>query len=95
MILTHINSLITYKLRYDCFMTERKLIDARGAACPGPMMELIAMLKLIEIGDEIELLSNDPGTASDVPTWCEKVGHKLISKTKEEDHWALIVCRAK
>jgi TusA-related sulfurtransferase len=77
------------------FMSERKLIDARGAACPGPMMELIAMLKLIEIGDEIELLSNDPGTASDVPTWCQKVGHTLISKTKEEDHWALVVSRAK
>jgi len=71
------------------------LIDAWRANCPGPMMELIATLKLVDIGDEIELLSNDPGTASDVPTWCEKVGHKLISKTKTDDHWVLVVSRSK
>ena len=76
-------------------MSERTLIDARGANCPGPMMELIATLKLVDIGDEIELLSNDPGTATDVPTWCEKVGHKLISKTKTDDHWVLVVSRSK
>jgi len=76
-------------------MSERKLIDARNAACPGPMMELIAMLKLLEVGDEVELLSTDPGTASDVPTWCEKVGHKLVSKTKAGDHWILVVSKAK
>ena len=58
-------------------------------------MELIATLKLVGIGDEVELLSNDPGTASDVPTWCEKVGHKLISKTKTDDHWVLVVSRSK
>tara|TARA_B100001996_G_scaffold124613_1_gene94389 strand:+ start:3658 stop:3888 length:231 start_codon:yes stop_codon:yes gene_type:complete len=76
-------------------MSERKLIDARGAACPGPMMELIAMLKLLEVGDEVELLSTDPGTAADVPTWCDKVGHKLVSKTKADDHWILVVGKAK
>ena len=37
-------------------MSERTLIDARGANCPGPKMELIATLKLVDIGDEIELL---------------------------------------
>jgi TusA-related sulfurtransferase len=76
-------------------MSERKQIDARGAACPGPMMELIAMLKLLEVGDEVELLSTDPGTAADVPTWCDKVGHKLVSKTKADDHWILVVGKAK
>ena len=29
-------------------------IDARGAQCPGPLMELIAAIKLVEIGEEIE-----------------------------------------
>jgi tRNA 2-thiouridine synthesizing protein A len=40
-------------------MSQRKTIDARGAFCPGPLMELIAALKLVEIGDEIEVLSTD------------------------------------
>ena len=40
-------------------MGERKTVDARGAYCPGPLMELIATLKLVDIGDEIEVLSSD------------------------------------
>ena len=76
-------------------MSEKTFIDARGAVCPGPMMELIAMLKLIEIGDEVELLSTDPGTAGDVPTWCNKVGHELVCKEKIDDHWKLVVKKSK
>ena len=38
-------------------MSQHKVIDARGAYCPGPLMELIAALKLIEIGDEIEVVA--------------------------------------
>ena len=40
-------------------MAQRTKIDARGAFCPGPLMELIAGLKLIEVGDEIEVWSSD------------------------------------
>ena len=40
-------------------MTERTKIDARGAYCPGPLMELIAALKLVEIGDEVEEIRPD------------------------------------
>ena len=36
-------------------MSERKVIDARGSFCPGPLMELIAALKLLEVGDEVEI----------------------------------------
>lgn len=37
-------------------MSERTKIDARGTYCPGPLMELIAALKLINVDDEIDLV---------------------------------------
>ena len=46
-------------------------------------MELIAQLKMVEVGDEIELLSSDKGSAADVPQWINKVGHELVG-TREE-----------
>jgi TusA-related sulfurtransferase len=76
-------------------MSERHKIDARGAFCPGPLMELIAKLKLIEIGDEIEVWSTDQGTANDVPEWCKKVGHECVSVDKADDHWSVVVRKAK
>ena len=59
-------------------MSERTTIDARGAFCPGPLMELIAAMKLADVGDELEVLSSDQGSANDIPEWINKVGHQLL-----------------
>ncbi len=61
----------------------RRLIDARGAWCPGPLMELIAAIKEEDVGTEIELLSTDPGSRKDVPLWLEKAGQTLVTLTEE------------
>jgi TusA-related sulfurtransferase len=76
-------------------MTERMKIDARGAFCPGPLMEVIAALKLIEVGDEIELWSSDKGTTTDLPEWCNKVGHEMVESTEHDGYWSLVVRKAK
>ena len=76
-------------------MADRKTIDARGTFCPGPLMELIAGIKLINVGDELELLSNDKGSANDVPEWVNKVGHEIVSNTEEDGVWHIIVRKAK
>jgi tRNA 2-thiouridine synthesizing protein A len=76
-------------------MSTRQKIDARGAFCPGPLMELIATLKLVEIGDEIEVLSSDKGSASDIPEWVKKVKHELVGVTKEDGYWSIVVRKAK
>lgn len=76
-------------------MSKRKTIDARGAFCPGPLMELIANLKLVEIGDEIEVLSSDKGSAKDIPAWVDKVKHELVSVDEKSGVWSIVVRRAK
>lgn len=76
-------------------MSERKVIDARGSFCPGPLMELIAALKLMEIGEEVEILSTDQGTANDVPEWTAKVGHETVESGQKDDHWYVVVKKMK
>jgi len=76
-------------------MSERTRIDARGAYCPGPLMELIAALKLVQVGDEIEVLSSDKGSANDIPEWVKKVHHEMVGITKEDSHWSIVVRKAK
>lgn len=76
-------------------MAERKTIDARGTFCPGPLMELIAGIKLLEVGDELEVLSSDKGSASDIPEWVNKVGHEMVSSTEEDGVWHIVVRKAK
>lgn len=76
-------------------MTERKIIDGRGSFCPGPLMELIGVLKMSQVGDELEVLSNDKGSANDIPAWARKVGHEHISTTEEGGVWHITVRKSK
>ena len=76
-------------------MNKKTTIDARGAFCPGPLMELIANLKLVDIGDEIDLLSTDKGSIMDIPEWVKKVKHEMVSIEQEEGVWHLVVRKMK
>jgi tRNA 2-thiouridine synthesizing protein A len=76
-------------------MSETKVVDARNTFCPGPLMELIRSIKQAEVGDTLELLSTDDGTANDVPEWVSKIGHELISNEKIDNVWHIKVRKAK
>lgn len=76
-------------------MGQRTKIDARGAYCPGPLMELIAGLKLVNVGDEIEVLSSDKGSANDIPEWVKKVHHEMVGITQQDGYWSIVVRKAK
>jgi TusA-related sulfurtransferase len=74
---------------------ERKVIDARGSFCPGPLMELIAGMKMAHVGDELEVLSTDKGSANDIPEWIRKVGHDLLGTREEAGVWHIMVRKVK
>jgi tRNA 2-thiouridine synthesizing protein A len=56
----------------------RMVVDARGSWCPGPLMELVRVIKDEPVGTEFELLSSDEGSRKDIPMWLEKAHHELI-----------------
>ena len=72
-------------------MSESKIIDARNTFCPGPLMELITYMKHANVGDELELLSTDQGSAADVPEWINKCGHEMISTEQIGEVWHIKV----
>jgi TusA-related sulfurtransferase len=76
-------------------MAVRKVIDARNTFCPGPLMELITYMKQANVGDTLELLSTDKGTANDVPEWINKAGHQMVSTTEENGVWHVVVRKTK
>ncbi len=72
-----------------------RVVDARGSFCPGPLMELIAAMKMAQVGETIELLSSDKGSAADVPEWINKVGHEMVGTTQEGAVWHITVRKKK
>ncbi|MXX16462.1 MAG: hypothetical protein F4Z52_04390 [Gammaproteobacteria bacterium] len=76
-------------------MSEHKIVDAKNTYCPGPRMELSRCMKQADVGDTLELLSTDSGTANDVPEWVAKIGHELVSSEQIDDVWHVTVKKVK
>jgi tRNA 2-thiouridine synthesizing protein A len=70
-------------------------IDARGAACPGPLLEAKKGMGKIAIGDVVELWSTDPVTKSDVSAWSNKVGHEFLGVLESDGYERVFVKRGK
>ena len=69
-------------------------VDARGAACPGPLMDLIGKIRSAESGDVIRLLSDTDQSLTDVPEWAEEAGNELLAIEELDDHKAFYVEKA-
>lgn len=72
-----------------------RIVDARGSFCPGPLMELIAAMKMVAVGDELEVLSTDKGSASDIPEWIRKVKHEYLGTEEKDGVWHVRVRKAR
>ena len=56
----------------------KRIVDARGSFCPGPLMELIRAIRESDPGQVIAVYSSDTGSKTDIPKWVEKAGHRLV-----------------
>ena len=72
-----------------------KKIDARGTACPGPLLEAKRGMASVSKGGIMEVLSSDVGTNEDIPLWSKKVGHEYLGVIEEAGFWRLFVKRGK
>lgn len=70
-------------------------IDARGMACPGPLMELIGAIRHGQVGDVFEVLSSDEGSKTDIPAWIEKARHELVEVIPEDGYARFVVRKAR
>lgn len=64
-------------------VTVNKTVDARGTACPGPLLAAKKAIGEIASGEVMEILSSDEGTRKDVPKWASKKGHDYLGTIEE------------
>ena len=71
------------------------VVDCRGSACPGPLMEAKKAIAQVKVGEVLEVLSSDPGTKEDIPLWAKKVGHEYIGSLPAAGYDRIFVVRKK
>ncbi len=72
-----------------------KVADARGSACPGPLLEAKKGIGGVPVGGVLEILTTDPQTKSDIGAWCNKIGHGFLGTGNADGYERVFVKRAK
>jgi TusA-related sulfurtransferase len=54
-------------------------VDARGFTCPRPILMSKKALNALNIGQVMEILTTDPGSFSDIPSWLHVTDQELLS----------------
>lgn len=72
-----------------------KVVDARGAACPGPLLEAKKAMGGIALGQVLELWSSDAQTKRDVEAWSKKVGHGFLGVAEAQGYDRMFIRRGK
>lgn len=72
-----------------------KLVDARGTACPGPLLDAKRAIAECPIGEVMEVQSSDDGTIIDIQRWSKKMGHEYLGDREDDGFWSVYFRRAK
>ncbi len=71
------------------------VVDARGSACPGPLLEAKKGIGAIKVGEVLEIWSGDARTKEDIPRWAAKVGHEFMGALTAEGYDRIFLRRSK
>jgi tRNA 2-thiouridine synthesizing protein A len=65
-------------------MESTKLVDAKGSACPMPIVKTKKAIGELESGQILEVHSTDKGAKNDLSAWTKSGGHELLNHIEED-----------
>ncbi|MBC8453733.1 sulfurtransferase TusA family protein [PVC group bacterium] len=71
-----------------------KLVDARGTACPGPLLDAKRAIGECPVGEVMEVQSSDDGTIIDIQRWCKKMKHEYLGDVENDGFWSVYLRKA-
>ncbi|MDH4101363.1 MAG: sulfurtransferase TusA family protein [Nitrospirota bacterium] len=62
-----------------------KTIDAKGLSCPMPSVKTALALEQMEVGQVVEIITDDPVSRKDLPVWAQMTGNELVDIKEAAD----------
>ena len=60
-------------------------LDAKGLACPMPIVKTKKAMNTLEAGNVLEVQATDRGSKADLKAWSESTGHQYLGTIEEGD----------
>ncbi|MBW7981022.1 sulfurtransferase TusA [Enterobacillus tribolii] len=64
----------------DLFTNPDKTLDAQGLRCPEPVMMVRKTVRMMEDGQTLLIIADDPATTRDIPGFCQFMDHTLLAQ---------------
>lgn len=66
-------------------MNADKVLDAKGLACPMPIVKTRKAINELQTGQVLEIHVTDKGAKADLAAWSKSGGHELVETAEEND----------
>ncbi|MFW9915394.1 MAG: sulfurtransferase TusA family protein [Candidatus Thorarchaeota archaeon] len=70
-----------------------KTLDAKGLACPMPVLKSKKALRTLEIGQVLEILATDSGSMNDIAAWTRTTKQELLESSEQDGVYRFLVRR--
>lgn len=66
-----------------------------GLFCPQPLFQTKQAIESIEVGQVLEVLSDDPAADGDLHAFAKRAGHEMVAYEKDGDEMRFLIRRLK
>ena len=68
-------------------------VDARGLACPLPILRTKKALATLNSGQVLHIIATDPGSVKDFQAFCRQTGNELLQHAQKDKEFEFYMKR--
>ena len=72
----------------------KKVLDVKGLRCPLPVLKAEKIIKGLNAGDILEVLTTDPKSIQDFKAFCEVTNCLFQSSKKKQGVFKISICKS-
>ncbi|MCJ7796753.1 MAG: sulfurtransferase TusA family protein [Thermoleophilia bacterium] len=66
-------------------------LDCIGLFCPEPLFQTREAMDALQVGDVLEVLTDDPAAEEDLTRFAKRAGHEMVSVDNQGDHQRFLI----
>lgn len=71
--------------------TTETSLDCIGLFCPEPLFQTREAMDALQVGDVLEVLTDDPAAEEDLTRFAKRAGHEMVSVENQGDHQRFLI----
>ena len=73
----------------------KQTLDCMGLYCPVPLFQTRAEIDKLQVGEVLEVLSDDPAAEEDLKRFAKRTGHEIIRFERKDDCLRFLIKKGK